>query len=195
MDTLDRDSTDILFSSSSSSDLRFVSLFQSFSGSFNNSVAFPSTRRDAVVFRARFSKSDDGLLQRSSRYMGILYLLKFRTILLNLSKETTRRGLISWYINIVIYLFFHFILQAFEKRPIYYIIYRIRISHDVTSPAVVASAVVVLMQQHVTHISKHRFPLARPYIYMCVCVCVYGAYRIKLNPFRGYNEHWEYISP
>lgn len=40
-----------------------------------------------------------------------------------------------------------------------------------TSPAAVVSAVVVLMQQHVTHISKHRFPLARPYIYVCVCVC------------------------
>lgn len=43
----------------------------------------------------------------------------------------------------------------------------------VTSLPAVA-AVVVLMQQHVTHISKHRFPLARPYIYiyiyMFVCV-------------------------
>lgn len=98
---------------------------------------------------------------------------------------------------------FYFILQAFEKRSIYCLyIHRICFSHHdsgVTSLAAAVAAVVVLMQQHVTHISKHRFPLARPYIYiyiyMFICLCVLGAYRIKLNPFRGYNEHREYILP
>jgi len=78
------------------------------------------------------------------------------------------------------YFFLYFILQALQKRSIYFIyIHRICFSHGdsgVTSLAAVAAAevatVVVLMQQHVTHISKHRFPLARPYIYICIFVCV-----------------------
>jgi hypothetical protein len=74
------------------------------------------------------------------------------------------------------YFFVVDILYFKRSKNDLFIIYRICFSHDdsgVTSlaAAVAVAAVVVLMQQHVTHISKHRFPLAQPYIYIYVYVC------------------------
>jgi len=80
------------------------------------------------------------------------------------------------------YYFFFIFYTSSVRKTIYllyiyiyiYTSYMLFTRHSGVTSLPAVAAVVVLMQQHVTHISKHRFPLARPYIYiyiyMFVCV-------------------------
>lgn len=76
------------------------------------------------------------------------------------------------------YFFFYILYFKRSKNDLFivyiYTSYMLFTRHSGVTSLPAVAAVVVLMQQHVTHIFKHRFPLARPYIYiyiyMFVCV-------------------------